>query len=355
MAKPIKKKDWILEKLSEHNYELEPVLSESMYTDFIKDTDSNSSYLSYRKAIHLYYNQLMADGESDLTETKEEQAKEQEREKEKYAEYDEEYLISLLEAKSKKLKKPFQMDDVRDLAAEVSIPYKAFLYQIPDLKQVLKSIYEMNLFHIQTDKKVNKVEHENKKIRKELDFYKTRQIQDEKLVSILEQVVEEYEPFEFKPSNINVKNFKDNAESVILASDWHWDEVVDYEEMLGLNAYSVSISRKRIDKLFRKVLENNKIFGTNVLNILFLGDMISGTLHDLAENSELGVTKGIIELADYTAQHIQNLSKHFAKIKALGLVGNHPRHHIKPRYKHKQRQNHEYIPVSYTHLRAHET
>lgn len=331
----VKTKDWIIQKLENRDYDLTSLYNYEDYNDFLQDTGSRSSFLSYCRVLRKYGNATTQkskkiDGNKDV-------------DIESYDDFHEDYLLEILEDEIQNRKAPLSLDDVKSIAEEKGIPYRAFIYQIPDLKNILKKLYQINLFHIESDKEINKVKHENKKMRKEINYYKENDIKDEKLIEVLSSVVEEYTPFKFNPPHVNKNNFNQDAEAVLLSSDWHWDETVNLEQMLGVNEYSINIAKKRIDKLFAETIKNAKIFGITTLNLLLLGDMISGELHDLAENNELGVIEGLITLADYTAQHIRNLTKYFSKIKVLGLSGNHPRTHVKPRYKNKQIENYEYI------------
>lgn len=332
----MKAKDWIIKELINRKYDVGSLYNKNDYERFLNETTSNSSFLSYYKQLRRYYNEINEDGTFNQIEMEDEN-------EEEYKHFQEDYLLEILEKEIQKRKYALSLDDVKNIAEEKGIPYRAFLYQIPDLKKILKELYNINLFHIQNDKEVDKVKHENKVIKKELKYYKENDVKDEKLLEVLSNVVEEYTPFKFNPPYINKNNFNSDSEAAVQLSDWHFDELVDYEQMLGINEFSVAIAKKRIDKLFKNIVKNSQIFGITTINLLMLGDMISGELHDLAENNELKLIESILQLSDYTAQHIRNLTKYFDKIKILGLVGNHSRTHQKPRYKNKQKENYEYL------------
>lgn len=333
----MKAKEWIINELIERDYDVSSLYNQEDYNRFLEETTSNSSFRSYYKKLRMYYNSVIEDGIDTTESSSKEEVDEQ------YKEYHEDDLLEILENEIQHRQTTLSLEDIKDLAERNSIPYRAFVYQIPDLKKVLKELYNINLFHIETDKQVNKVKRENQVIKKELKYYKDNDVKDEKLIEVLEDVAVEYTPFKFTPPKINKNNFNKNAEAVVIGSDWHFDEIVDYDQMLGINEYSVEIAKKRIDTLFAQTIENSKIFDITTINVLLLGDMISGELHDLAENNELGVMDAILSLTDYTAQHLRNLTKHFKHIKVLGLSGNHGRTHIKPRHKNKQKQNYEYF------------
>lgn len=335
----MKVKEWIINKLVDNDYQVASLYNQNDYEKFIEETASNASFLSYCRQLRSYGNGLNETPDTTKTTNK----SDTDEEIDEYKNFNEDDLLQILEEEIKKRQAPLSLENVKMLAEERDIPYRAFLYQIPDLKKILKELYNVNLFYIESGKEVDKVKHENKVIKKELKYYKENDVKDEKLIEALEGVIQEYEPFKFIPLRINKKNFNNTSEAVVQLSDWHFDEIVSAEQMLDINEFSVDIAKRRIDKLFRDTIYNSSIFGITTINLLFLGDMISGELHDLAENNELGVIKAILQLADYTSQHIRNLTKYFDKIKILGLVGNHPRTHQKPRYKNKQTENYEYI------------
>ena len=80
------------------------------------------------------------------------------------------------------------------------------------------------------------------------------------------------------------KSGKTPATAIILASDWHVEETVTPESVLGANEYNPTIARKRAELFFQNGLklirkEQQDVEITNVV-LGILGDMISNGIHD---------------------------------------------------------------------------
>lgn len=329
------RKEWVKKKLKENDYNTKVVQGKDFYEEFLKETVSEASKESFNRIVRGCKQELI--GNVEETETDKDSEDEYE-----YLGYSQDYLLSILEEATKEKGSSLTIEDVKKLSQKENVPFKAFLYELPDdIDKVLKQIYKVNLFHIENSKHVDKLKKDKSVAEQELKYYKESYGRDEELLNALNQVAKEYKPY-----NLQFKLPKDRQKErtlVTLASDWHFDEVVHEEQMHGINKYNIEVAKERIDNYFRGVIKNGKELSTDVLYIKLLGDMVSGDLHDLAENNELGSIKSIIELADYIAQHMQNLTKYFSKIRALGLVGNHPRTTKKPQFKNKQKKNYEYL------------
>jgi hypothetical protein len=329
-------KEWVINKLKECNLDVDEVKKYENYEQFVRETGSTSSKRSYDKEVsrqnkrlrgktvnqQMNYNQESDDGFTP-------------------GEYKEEELTAILEEEIRERGEQLKQDDIRQLAYRKGIPFRAFLYEIPDLDKVLSRIYKLNLFHIENDKEIEKLKKNNKVLQKELNHYKESVQKDEELIEAINQVAEVYEPLPTPQVNINTSS--PQRALVALASDWHWDERVIYEQMHGINEYNLDIAKARIDQYCNSIIENGKDLKTDTLYLKMLGDMISGDLHDLAENNELTTATSVIQLTDYVAQWIRQLGQFFSSIYVLGLVGNHPRTVKKPPYKNKQHKNYEYI------------
>lgn len=78
------------------------------------------------------------------------------------------------------------------------------------------------------------------------------------------------------------------ATAVIVASDWHYEELVKSANLNGLNQYNLEIADQRIEKFFQNALRLLNIckHDVEIHNIVFalLGDFISGNIHE--ENLE---------------------------------------------------------------------
>jgi hypothetical protein len=91
--------------------------------------------------------------------------------------------------------------------------------------------------------------------------------------------------------------------AVILASDWHVEEVVDPESVAGRNKYDLGIADQRIERFFQAVawhVEHQRASGKIAVRDMVLwlgGDMMSGYIHEeLLESNELSPTETILWL-----------------------------------------------------------
>lgn len=99
---------------------------------------------------------------------------------------------------------------------------------------------------------------------------------------------------------------------VVVASDWHVEELVDPEMVSGKNQYSIAIARQRADEFFQAALRLTQIVGrdveVNTMILALLGDFISGDIHDeLLENTEMTPVEATIEAKNMLASGIRFL------------------------------------------------
>lgn len=91
-----------------------------------------------------------------------------------------------------------------------------------------------------------------------------------------------------KPTSHKIKAEKSNSDSeataCIILGDWHVEERVDADTVNGLNSYTPDDARLRADNAFRRGVRLFKIFKKDItinnLLIAFLGDMITGYIHE---------------------------------------------------------------------------
>jgi hypothetical protein len=126
---------------------------------------------------------------------------------------------------------------------------------------------------------------------------------------------------------------------IVMASDWHWGEVIRSEAMDGLNSYNSDIASARAARFFSTVSElaTQHWAGPKPARIILIlnGDMLSGEIHEeLAKsNSELAVPA-----AQSCASAIIGGLSHWLEtlecaIEVLSLPGNHGRTTRKPESK----------------------
>ena len=127
---------------------------------------------------------------------------------------------------------------------------------------------------------------------------------------------------------------------VLQLSDLHGGEVVSLEETMGLSSFDMTILNRRLDLLFRKVLELVEIRRSALyipkLLIAELGDLLSGDIHaELVRTNIDHVMNLATRIAFLVSQGIAFIAPHFERIDVECVVGNHPRLYDKPSYKEK--------------------
>jgi len=134
----------------------------------------------------------------------------------------------------------------------------------------------------------------------------------------------------------------------LLASDWHFDEVVDPRQINGVNAFNRTIAVARIKRLFVKTVDllihhmAKPKYDYFVLDLG--GDMLSGNIHEeLRETNEQPVSLSMMALLDAMVGGIDLLLKHFPRIVVNAVPGNHGRWDKKPRAKNRVYETYEWL------------
>lgn len=145
------------------------------------------------------------------------------------------------------------------------------------------------------------------------------------------------------------------ATAVVLASDWHLEEMVDPRAIEGRNAYSPEIARARAERMTEGVLwllaMHRERFAVRDLVLWLGGDLISGYLHDeLEETNELTPIEATLFAHDVIGGMIRTLLDR-GDLERLIIpcnVGNHGRTTKKTRAKTRVQNSYEYL--IYRHL-----
>ena len=149
------------------------------------------------------------------------------------------------------------------------------------------------------------------------------------------------------PGKIRASKSITNEEAILLIGDTHIGEVVSKEETGGFGNYDFDVFNMRMGLLFEKVIDltMNKMQGYSIpkLNVVCLGDMISGIIHDeLVESANDTVIEWVLGGAIILSQLLLDLAQYFPSIEVTGVVGNHGRLSQKVRYK-KRYVNWDYL------------
>lgn len=110
-----------------------------------------------------------------------------------------------------------------------------------------------------------------------------------------------------EPSTILEDKYSEK-EGILLLSDWHYGIVCNNY----WNRYDPEIAKERASELVKKVIDYGKNNDIQRLNVLNLGDMISGRIHlSLRLQSRIDVITQIMEVSELLAEVLRSLSEHF--------------------------------------------
>jgi len=142
---------------------------------------------------------------------------------------------------------------------------------------------------------------------------------------------------------------KSKSVAVAMFSDWHVDEVVDAESVLGLNEFNPEVADKRIRNLFinlnKLVSHAQRSYHIDEMIICLIGDMASGYIHDeLMQTNSMSPLEGIRFAKSHILSGFKYLQENtkVSKIKVVCVVGNHTRTTKKNQYSNASRVNNEY-------------
>ena len=124
----------------------------------------------------------------------------------------------------------------------------------------------------------------------------------------------------------------------LMASDWHWAEVVNPTQIGGVNEYNLDIAHARAKRLITTAIDllNNHMVNPQYPGIVFVlgGDLLSGDIHDeLKETNEIPLIKAMLDLFDVLVWCIATLANTFGRVFVPCVTGNHGRNTMKIRAK----------------------
>jgi hypothetical protein len=144
------------------------------------------------------------------------------------------------------------------------------------------------------------------------------------------------------PSWIIGKGGKIGARGVPLTvwSDWHYGEVVNPDEVNGVNKFNMTIAKQRAFKLFDTTVDlafnHMGRAKTDYPGIIVMlgGDMIGGDIHEeLLATNDRTPHQSVNDLTDILAAGIEKMASKFGKVYVPAVVGNHGRSTKKMRMK----------------------
>jgi hypothetical protein len=124
----------------------------------------------------------------------------------------------------------------------------------------------------------------------------------------------------------------------LFASDWHWGEVVDPNQINGVNSYDIQLAQNRAKLLIEKTIDllHNHIAHTEYPGIVFAlgGDMVSGDIHEeLMATNQKEIMPVVLDLFGVLTWCIETLADAFGCVFVPCVSGNHGRNTHKIRAK----------------------
>ncbi len=155
-------------------------------------------------------------------------------------------------------------------------------------------------------------------------------VADERVLRSIEGALERVEPLLLPRVDLaGLVGHSDPAphhRQAALWSDWHYGEVVDYGQMNGINSFNVHIAEERVAQLVLSTLKFQRVRpALTGLDIWLLGDMASGSIHNLEETNELPAAEQYVKVGYLIASAVRQLAPHYPEISLAAVVGNHPR------------------------------
>jgi hypothetical protein len=177
-----------------------------------------------------------------------------------------------------------------------------------------------------------------------------------KLTERLEQVerslsiVEAVEACDIQPPHWLVPSSpkRSAATLVVMLSDTHFDEVVNPDEMEGLNAYNREIAVMRLERWAQNVIKLSRHYLSGVsydgVVLILGGDIFTGDIHEeLSLTNDDTMIGSMLFWSEQIAAVVEMLTNEFKKCHIVSVVGNHGRTTRKPRMKQRVRTNFDWL------------
>jgi hypothetical protein len=118
--------------------------------------------------------------------------------------------------------------------------------------------------------------------------------------------------------------------AVILASDWHYGQLVDPARVSGRNAFDISIAEQRISNMFentvRLIRHNNPEGQLHAIVLCLMGDLLHGDLHVDKRERLAGTPTGLmLRLTSLIESGIRYLADQGLPLHVACVAGNHGR------------------------------
>jgi hypothetical protein len=163
----------------------------------------------------------------------------------------------------------------------------------------------------------------------------------EKIVGLTQQQTE-------PPSWLIERTVADSWQAVptIFVSDTHWGEVVDPNQVGGVNAYNLEVAHERIKALTETTVNLLDMMNGSYPGIVVAlgGDMVSGSIHDeLTETNEQPIMPVFVDLYEKLVWMLNTFANTYGKVFVPCVTGNHSRTSHKPRAKMRNFTNYDWL------------
>lgn len=134
---------------------------------------------------------------------------------------------------------------------------------------------------------------------------------------------------------------------VTIWSDWHMGEVVDRDEVGGVNEFNIEIGERRVRRLLDSIVDLCANHGPGsypgiVVNLL--GDFVSGGLHpELLKTDEEEVIPATLRCRDLLIAGLTRMADTFGQVYVPCAAGNHGRATIRPEFKRYFAKNFDWL------------
>ena len=150
-----------------------------------------------------------------------------------------------------------------------------------------------------------------------------------------------------------------HATLCLLVTDTHFDEVVNPDEVDGINCYNREIAELRLRRCFERtiMLARDYLSGIKYDGVaLFLGgDVFSGNIHEELEvTNEQPITEALVRMSYALYDFGRSLAETVPNVTMIVMPGNHPRLERKPRMKNAW-NNFEWAMGMFVQALAHDT
>lgn len=196
------------------------------------------------------------------------------------------------------------------------------------------------------------VQYENDRLKQEVKTLRLTLAERAKNVEELERalkIFEKVDGFNVNPGWLTktAAGNKHHGTWTVMLSDLHLDEVVNLDEVMGMNMYNREIALMRLNKVFNGIVKIADEWHSGIivdgLVLQWGGDLFAGIIHDELRRTNAAPILDTLDFwIDPMVQGIEMLAEYFGKVYIPVVVGNHGRYDRKPLAKLRAKENYEW-------------